>query len=546
MAAVISNDLMNGDNLNKSSGVHLLMDSMLSQVEQHLGQNNNVVDIQSNPNDNSDIRPNTKDDSAVELDSSILSNDSNVADGNESAYTATTTTNSLVKNQTTQEKQKEKEDKESQSCCANSSMSSVEKNRILLEQTSSNDIPSVQTAGYVSSSSTGNEHELTKTVEEVKEFEWTNVVEEESGDAVVLKKIIKPGQDESRKPDAGDRLRYRITTKNSATSEAIASESFDEIVVILGDYDTIGGVYLALSKMKKGELAEVLIDHSFGYGTEGRLPEVPQSCRLHCFIELLDIETVNFGQNDTFEKRFELIRQKKDRGNFWFGCNRANLALFCYQRVLELLNIQEQELVNRDELLQLKHKSETCPDVIRKIDEERDAINIISLELLSIRFASSNNMAATFLKLGMHNSALEAVNMALVIDETNVKALFRKAKIYAEINELENALKFLTRANQLDPKNRVVAQEIVRLRSQLKTQIEKDKKLYQKMIQAKKTEKETEKEKTTSTPPVKETKKKLQKSGNSTFGQYSTHLKWGLVITGVALTGFFIYKKYEK
>jgi tetratricopeptide (TPR) repeat protein len=368
----------------------------------------------------------------------------------------------------------------------------------------------------------------------LKSHEWENVLDEAGTEGLVQKRIIRVGDSSVKLAEAGDLLKIRILVRNAATQELIASECHDQLSLIVGDFDTLGGVYLGATKMHKGELAELLINPDFAYGSEGRLPHVPGSCRLHCEIEVLDICPIEFGKNVTFEQRFELIKAKKDKGNFWFGCDRVQPALLSYQRALEMLDTQYQELVTRDDLI--KHKLSTISsssDAAEAMNQERDNINSISSILLSLRVTCLNNAAACYMKMQMFAAALEAVNFALLIDDTNVKALFRKGKILTEMFETDEAIECMRVAAKLEPDNKAVLRELIRLQAKAKLQRQDERKMYQKMLQ---------------NEPIKSVGKSTDSidTQSSKRWSYQEYCSAALLLAGVTAGGFFLYRKYQK
>ena len=55
----------------------------------------------------------------------------------------------------------------------------------------------------------------------------------------------------------------------------------------------------------------------------------------------------------------------------------------------------------------------------------------------------------------MYNEALDSVNKVLETDPENVKALYRCGKVYMVKCDYEEAVKYLQRASDIDPEERV-------------------------------------------------------------------------------------------
>lgn len=111
-------------------------------------------------------------------------------------------------------------------------------------------------------------------------------------------------------------------------------------------------------------------------------------------------------------------------------------------------------------------------------------------KLLHIRAATFNNLAATQIKIEAYPAALKSVDSALEIEPSNIKALFRKAKILDERGEVDDALKVLNSALSLgrngnhQAEMKLVQKEIARLSAKQRDQRLKEKELAQRMLRA--------------------------------------------------------------
>jgi len=88
------------------------------------------------------------------------------------------------------------------------------------------------------------------------------------------------------------------------------------------------------------------------------------------------------------------------------------------------------------------------------------------------------NQAAVQMTLKNYDKAIPACNSALELDPNNVKALFRRGKIYSIKNDLDNAKKDLLKAAKLDPQDKTIREEYEKLRVKYQEHSQKQKKLY--------------------------------------------------------------------
>lgn len=148
----------------------------------------------------------------------------------------------------------------------------------------------------------------------------------------------------------------------------------------------------------------------------------------------------------------------------------------CYRSALNYLDANEGELENARG--PMREKSD---DNITEIKDDPDSKRVE--QIVELRAATFNNMAASQMKIDALEAALKSVDSSLELQPENVKALFRKGKILAMKGEVQQAIAVLKRAQQNDPDSKVISQELSKLVVRKKQDLEKEKKLYKKMLQ---------------------------------------------------------------
>lgn len=95
----------------------------------------------------------------------------------------------------------------------------------------------------------------------------------------------------------------------------------------------------------------------------------------------------------------------------------------------------------------------------------------------------NNNLSLAHLRNDDLEKALKSVDKVLDLEPKNVKALFRKAQMLDTKNDdLELADKLLKTALELEPNNLAVGNLLIKLRKRRFIELDKEKKLYKKMI----------------------------------------------------------------
>lgn len=342
----------------------------------------------------------------------------------------------------------------------------------------------------------------------------------------LLKKILRAGDETTLKPERGCEVLINLQVRNAETNDTILSECQDNLTVIVGDFDVIHGVDLALVTMHKGEIAEILIKPKVGYGPLGK-SEITATTNLLCKVELLKATwpvDMKCACLEDLLHYFDLSKFKKERGNFFFKREDYVTALHCYTKSGEFLDFVGEEMVNRHHML-VDLKGKVDDEAHKKeIDQELDAMNTLSLDFMKLKLDVFNNQSAVNIKRKSYNQAMVAVDGALSVNPDHLKALFRKSTILAHKGQIEESIIYLKKAIKIEPKNKVFQKELKNLTAKLKNEYRQEKDLYAKMLQEK---------------PNKSTKSDKE----STSFDYLTA---GLVVSGLALTSYVIYRKYFK
>jgi len=103
--------------------------------------------------------------------------------------------------------------------------------------------------------------------------------------------------------------------------------------------------------------------------------------------------------------------------------------------------------------------------------------------LRELKSSVYNNMAVVHLKQGKNDRALTDLKMVLELDGNNVKALFRRGKLWNTIGDIDKSRADLDKAKVLDPNNKEILLEIQSLEKKEKAQAAKQKQIYSKMFE---------------------------------------------------------------
>lgn len=127
----------------------------------------------------------------------------------------------------------------------------------------------------------------------------------------------------------------------------------------------------------------------------------------------------------------------------------------------------------------MKFLHEVSPTIDQKSEQLKNQIR----QLIELRAVAFNNLAAAQMKTECYDQALTSVNNSLQLNEKNVKALFRKSKILSIKGETADAIEAMKAALALEPSSRSLQNELNKLASLRSQEIQKERKMYQKMLQ---------------------------------------------------------------
>jgi len=94
-----------------------------------------------------------------------------------------------------------------------------------------------------------------------------------------------------------------------------------------------------------------------------------------------------------------------------------------------------------------------------------------------------NNMAVVHLKQGKNDRALSDLQFVLSIEPNNVKALFRRGKLFLTQGDLDKARVDLEKVKQLAPTDNEITRELQVLEKKEKEQVARSKKVFSKMFE---------------------------------------------------------------
>ncbi|CAL8261611.1 unnamed protein product [Lota lota] len=155
------------------------------------------------------------------------------------------------------------------------------------------------------------------------------------------------------------------------------------------------------------------------------------------------------------DKVLSVAEDIKNIGNNFFKKQDWALATRKYSKALRYLEVSG-EVLEEDEELQRK--------------------------LEPTALSCTLNKAACQLKLSLWQETLDSCNQVLELNESNTKALFRRAQAWQGLKDMDKAMADLKKAQEISPQDKAIAGEMKRVQIKVKEEKEKEKKIYAKMF----------------------------------------------------------------
>ncbi|CAL8376135.1 unnamed protein product [Arctogadus glacialis] len=283
---------------------------------------------------------------------------------------------------------------------------------------------------------------------ELFEFRGEDITEGEDGG--IIRRIITKGEGYS-KPNEGASVEVSV----EGTFEG---RVFDEreMKFEIGDGEGLGlpvGVEKAILAMEQGEESIFIIKPKYGFGLAGNAGyAIPGDATLQYKIKMPTFEKAKESWEMNTVEKLEQSGVVKEKGTQYFKEGKYKQATVQYKRIVTWLE-SESALGEEDEL-----------------------------KAKALRLAAHLNLAMCYLKIQEAGQALENCDKALLLDEANEKALFRKGEALVAMKEFDQAREDFQQVIQLYPANKAAKAQLGLCQKHIKDQREKDKRLYANMF----------------------------------------------------------------
>ncbi|KAK6940480.1 FKBP-type peptidyl-prolyl cis-trans isomerase domain [Dillenia turbinata] len=285
---------------------------------------------------------------------------------------------------------------------------------------------------------------------------WKTVTEV-TNDKKVIKKILKEGEGFERSNE-GSVVKVKLVGKLADGTVFLKKghDNEEELFEFKTDEEqVIDGLDRAVMAMKKGEVALVIIAPEYAFGSsesKQELAVVPPNSTVFYEVELVSFVKDKESWDMNTEEKIEAAAKKKEEGNVLFKARKYERASKRYEKAAKY--IEYDSSFGEEEKKQAKALKVTC----------------------------NLNNAACKLKLKDYKQAEKLCTKVLELESRNVKALYRRAQAYIQLEDLDLAELDIKKALEIDPDNRDIKLEYKTLKEKVKEYNKKEAKFYGNMF----------------------------------------------------------------
>ena len=153
---------------------------------------------------------------------------------------------------------------------------------------------------------------------------WEDVL----GSGRLKKKTITEGNLEGGKPARGSSCSINYVERLESGEEVGRGEG---ITFIVGESELVQAFDLVVPLMYTGEVSEVKLEHTFGYGSSGDRSRIPGNSNLHLEITLVDWQDLGPVPDIPRDQRMKIGMRKRERGNKHFSRGEYSSSIQCYR-----------------------------------------------------------------------------------------------------------------------------------------------------------------------------------------------------------------------
>eukprot|EP00041_Stephanoeca_diplocostata_P015611 m.298794 g.298794 ORF g.298794 m.298794 type:complete len:355 (+) comp20100_c0_seq1:2238-3302(+) len=249
--------------------------------------------------------------------------------------------------------------------------------------------------------------------------------------------------DVSNRPTKGQKVKIRLTSVTNGEAHPDKSENKE---FIIGDNDVPYFLELVLPMMHLTEVCRIRSSSKFDDERQENLND-----HAEYEVHLIDVQDVPPLKDWTVEARIEAGAAKKMRGNKLFDAKKYDSAILSFRKGVKYLT--------------------------EEIEEGPEALKELASTCLT-------NLAAVYLKISNFSEVISCCEGALLLNTTNIKAFYRKAKAFRAMKKYTEASESIQQLLTIDPQNHAGRMLQKDIQKEIDRSKKAEKELFKKMVSA--------------------------------------------------------------
>lgn len=267
----------------------------------------------------------------------------------------------------------------------------------------------------------------------------------------LIKKITQNGDGEL--PQTGQEIvaHYRGTLSDGTVFDSSYQRN-EPFKFVLGSGQVIRGWDLGFATMTRGEKAILVCTHEYAYGEHGSPPNIPPSATLEFEVELIEFYDKKKDKWEmTAQEKIDEATEIKQEANNLFKSHKFSQVMNLYQDGIDYLD----DITNED-----------------------------FSGITNLKLKYNLNLCITAIKLNDMYQAVNYAKEALLLDNNNITALYRKGIAENKLWNLDESLNCFNRILEREPYNNSVIRQIDIVNKRKNKMMRKENKLYTTMFTA--------------------------------------------------------------
>lgn len=273
--------------------------------------------------------------------------------------------------------------------------------------------------------------------------------------------------------DENFRIKHRCKGLLSMVNEGKPNTNSSQFIITVNPSQHLNNTNVVFGKVKKG--MGVVFEVSKVTKTEKGVP-LEEISIVDCG-ELKDIENWEIEENDGSQDIYPSWP-----ADWNFSAHIDNLSYTYMEKVISKIKEPGNDYFKKENFVDAGRKYKKALRYYNWMIEQKNMADTFYTSLENLKLILLLNLAAAQLKQEKYHEAIFFCEQVLKLDQSNFKALYRRAQAYESIKEYELALKDWEKWSEMCPKNEYIKLKITETKKMVNSRKENEKLTYKNMF----------------------------------------------------------------